>query len=220
MFTGIVQALGRIADWERSGNDARISVTSSALDVSQIARGDSLAVNGVCLTVVELRDETVVMDVSAETLARTTFGRFKRGDEVNLETPLTPQSRLGGHLVTGHVDGVGEVTRRTEVGESVRLTVAAPLGLARYIAEKGSVCVDGVSLTVNNVSGAEFGVNLIPHTLQVTTLGRCVSGTRVNLEVDIIARYLERLLTAEREAPASTSGITHEFLARHGFADG
>jgi riboflavin synthase len=218
MFTGIVQATGRVVHLARQRVDARLGVTSATLDLSRLACGDSLAVNGVCLTIAELRGDMLLMDVSAETLARTTFGSLKQDDEVNLETALTLQSGLGGHLVTGHVDGVGEVIRREQAGESRRLIVSAPPELARYIAVKGSICVDGVSLTVNTVGDAQFGVNLIPHTLAVTNLKRCAPGVRVNIEADLIARYLERLLTGDHEqAPAG--GISREWLRRYGFIE-
>ncbi len=219
MFTGIVQAVGRITCWEKQISDARVTIVSPALDFSRIARGDSIAVNGVCLTVAVRGNETLTMDVSAETLARTTCGQLSYGDEVNLEISLTPQSLLGGHLVTGHVDGIGEVISRKAIGRSVRLTVATPSKLAKYIAEKGSICVDGVSLTVNTVRSAEFGVDLIPHTLHATTLKRCACGTRVNLEVDLIARYLERLLLGERVADVCADGVTREALTRYGFME-
>lgn len=219
MFTGIVQAVGRVARWERRGEDARMRLTGMGLDLSKTTRGDSIAVNGVCLTVTALRDGMLTMDVSAETLARTTCGHLKQGDAVNLETALTPQSLLGGHLVTGHVDGIGEVASREPVGASVRLTVAVPANLAKYIAEKGSVCVDGVSLTVNAVRGAEFGVNLIPHTLNATTLKQITRGASVNVEVDLVARYLERLVLGEQTAAPVASGVTLDVLTRYGFLE-
>ncbi len=219
MFTGIVQTIGCITRWERQGRDARMTVASPALNFSRIAHGDSIAVNGVCLTVAARGDEALTMDVSAETLARTTCGCLSRGDRVNLEIALTPQSVLGGHLVTGHVDGMGKVISRNAVGGSVRLMVATPPNLVRYIAEKGAICMDGVSLTVNTIHGAKFGVNLIPYTLRTTTLKRCVCGTRVNLEVDLIARYLERLILSERAKEAGAGGMTREVLARYGFME-
>ncbi len=183
--------------------------------------GDSIAVNGVCLTVTSFADHGFWVDVSGETLARTTFGEINVGSKVNLEQALTPTTRLGGHLVSGHVDGIGTVTSCWEQGRSVRFVIQAPPPLARYIAEKGSICVDGVSLTVNGVSGVSFDVNLVPHTLQETTLGAFAAGQRVNLEVDILARYLERLLlgegAAQPQAPLQSAGITQAFLVEHGF---
>ena len=216
MFTGIIQAVGKIAAIEARGGDARLRVDAGSLDLRDVALGDSIAVSGVCLTAVECRAAGFVADVSGETLARTTLGGLRTGDAVNLEKALTPSSRLGGHLVSGHVDGVGEVLTRTAEARSVRFRLCAPAGLAKYIAEKGSICVDGVSLTVNRVHGAEFELNIVPHTLAATTLDGFQPGRRVNLEVDLIARYLERLLLGERAAQPATM-LTPAFLAEHGF---
>jgi len=216
MFTGIIQAVGKIAAIEARGGDVRLRVEAGGLDLRDVVLGDSIAVSGVCLTAVECLAAGFVADVSGETLARTTLGGLRAGDAVNLEKALTPSSRLGGHLVSGHVDGVGEVLTRTAEARSVRFRLRAPAGLAKYIAEKGSICVDGVSLTVNRVQGAEFELNIVPHTLSATTLDGFQPGRRVNLEVDLIARYLERLLLGERAAqPAAT--LTQAFLAEHGF---
>jgi len=184
-----------------------------------VVLGDSVAVSGVCLTVVDLPGDGFWADVSGETLSRSTLGQLAAGGRVNLEKALTPTTRLGGHLVSGHVDGVGTVLERRDAGRSVRFLIRAPDGLARYIAEKGSICVDGISLTVNAVDGAHFALNIVPHTLQETTMGDFAPGRKVNLEVDIIARYLERLLLGEQAAEQG-SAITMEFLARHGFAMG
>lgn len=216
MFTGIIQAVGNIAGIEPKGVDARLYLRTGKLDLSDVAIGDSIAVNGVCLTAVSLPGDGFWADVSGETLDKTTLGALTRGAEVNLEKALTPTTRLGGHLVSGHVDGVGEVVGRRDEGRSVRFEVRAPAELARYIAAKGSICVDGVSLTVNAVNGAVFGLNIVPHTLAETTLKHCAVGSRVNLEVDVIARYLERLLLGEQAAHAG-QGISLEFLAEHGF---
>ncbi len=194
MFTGIIQAVGHIQHLsEAPGGDARVTIAGGGLDLSDVAIGDSIAVNGVCLTVVERGPEHFSVDVSQETFACTVG--FTPGDAVNLEKALRLSDRLGGHLVSGHVDGVGEVLRLDPVGESMRLEIRAPQGLARYLAPKGSVAVMGVSLTVNRVHGAEFSVNLIPHTLQHTVLKNLKPGDRVNLEVDLLARYAERVLT-------------------------
>lgn len=220
MFTGIIQAVGRVAALDRKGSDLRARVATSDLDLANVALGDSIAVNGVCLTAVELPGDGFWADVSQETLARTTFGTLRVGDPVNLEKALTPSTALGGHLVSGHVDGIGEVLERGDQGRSVRFRVRAPDGLARYIAEKGSICLDGISLTVNAVDGASFELNIVPHTLERTTLGGAQPGSRVNLEVDIIARYLERLLLGEAAAQPAGSGLTRELLARHGFIGG
>ncbi|MBW8305850.1 MAG: riboflavin synthase [Thiobacillus sp.] len=191
MFTGIIQSIGRIHEYEARGGDARMVIAGGGLDFSDVAPGDSIAVNGVCLTAVALTPDSFSVDVSAETL-RCTEG-FTPGAEVNLEKALRLADRLGGHLVSGHVDGVGTVHRFVPVGESQLLEVDAPRELARYILRKGSITVNGVSLTVNHVDGARFALNLIPHTLEMTTLKHLKAGSRVNLEVDMIARYVERL---------------------------
>jgi len=216
MFTGIVQAVGKIAAIEARRSDTRLRIETGKLDMRDVHTGDSIAVGGVCLTVVAHATNEFTADVSGETLSRTTLGRLRAGDTVNLEKALTLATPLGGHLVSGHVDGVGTVTSRREDGRSVQFRIRAPEALAKYIAEKGSICVDGVSLTVNVVHGAEFEVNLVPHTLQETTLNRLQNGSEANLEVDILARYLERLMLGERAADSS-SAITGEFLAMHGF---
>lgn len=193
MFTGIVQDLGQVAAREARGVDARLTIETQRLDLSRVAIGDSICVQGVCLTVTSVAGSAFTADVSHETLSLTTLGELKARSRVNLEPSLRAGDPLGGHLVSGHVDGVAEVTAATKDGDSLRVTIAAPRALARYIARKGSVTIDGVSLTVNEVSGDAFGVNLIPHTQAVTTLGALRTGTRVNLEIDTVARYVERL---------------------------
>ncbi len=194
MFTGIIQSIGRIAAIEPHGGDRRLRIATGKLDLAATKIGDSIAVSGVCLTAVELTADGFWADVSAETLSCTIMADLMIDDAVNIENALTPSSALGGHLVSGHVDGVGTIAERHDDARSVRLRIAAPDALARYIAAKGSICVDGVSLTVNTVHGSDFELNIVPHTLQETTLGEFTPGRRVNLEVDIIARYLERLL--------------------------
>ncbi len=216
MFTGIVEAVGRVAALEPKGADLRLYVQTGTLDLGDVRLGDSIAVNGVCLTAVELPGDGFWADVSGETLARSNFSDLRSGATVNLEKALTPTTRLGGHLVSGHVDGIGEVLERHPEGRSIRFRIRAPGSIARYIAEKGSICIDGISLTVNAVRGAEFQLNIVPHTLQETTMADFRPGRRVNLEVDIIARYLERLLLGERAA-GTDGGITEAFLADHGF---
>jgi len=195
MFTGIVQAVGRIADVEARGDGLRIAVDIGIQEIADVAVGDSIAINGCCLTVVEINGSTLDFDVSAETLSCTTG--LDRVRDVNLEMALRLADRLGGHLMTGHVDGVGTVTRFAAVANdphgSWHLEIEAPKVLSRFIAAKGSIAVHGVSLTVNGVDGARFHVNLIPHTLGVTTLAELETGAQVNLEVDLIARYVERL---------------------------
>jgi riboflavin synthase len=216
MFTGIIQSVGKIAALQAQGGDARVRIACGKLDMSDVNTGDSIAVSGVCLTVVEHSTVGFTADVSAETLSRTTLGRLHTGDAVNLEKALTLSTPLGGHLVSGHVDGVGVVVNRREAARSVQFRIKAPEALAKYIAKKGSVCVDGVSLTVNAIHGAEFEVNIVPHTLEETTLGVIKADSEVNIEVDVVARYLERLMLGERAAQ-SGSEITREFLAQHGF---
>jgi riboflavin synthase len=194
MFTGIVEAVGRIRRIVAATKGFRVTIDADSLDLSDLAIGDSIAVNGCCLTVVEMADRTLAMDVSQETLYCT--AGWGEGAAVNLERALRLSDRLGGHLVTGHVDGVGTVTELAAEGGSSRLTVETPPSLARFVARKGSVTINGVSLTVNEVSGTTFGVNLIPHTLAATNLRDLAPGARVNLEVDLVARYVERLLAA------------------------
>lgn len=218
MFTGIIQAIGSVAAIESKGEDTRLRIFTGKLDLADVQLGDSIAVNGVCLTAVELPGDGFCADVSGETLACTTFKTLKPGLRVNLEKAMTPTSRLGGHLVSGHVDGIGEVSQRYNDGRSVRFHIKAPAALAKYIAGKGSVCIEGISLTVNSVAGAEFTLNIVPHTLQETTMGDLQVGDRVNLEVDVIARYLERLLLGEQAAEPNAKGIDMAFLAEHGFA--
>lgn len=216
MFTGIIQSVGSIQSCEMRNGDARLTINVGSLGIKDAALGDSIAVNGVCLTAIELTDSSFAADVSGETLSRTTLGDLQPGSSVNLEMALTPTTHLGGHLVSGHVDGVGEVVRRWSDARSERFVIRAPDNLAKYIAEKGSICVDGISLTVNTVSGSEFELNIVPHTLGATTMGEYKAGQRVNLEVDIIARYLERLLLGDKAADEK-SGVTMALLAEHGF---
>jgi riboflavin synthase len=216
MFTGIVQAIGRIENLAPRGADRRLRIDTGKLDLNAVHVGDSIAVSGVCLTVTARHDHAFEADVSAETLRCTTFAGLHTGDAVNLETALTLATPLGGHLVSGHADGVGTVKARDEVGQSLRYVIAAPADLARYIAAKGSICVDGVSLTVNAVDGAAFEVNLVPHTLQETTLGALRPGSPVNLEVDLMARYAERLLQG---GGVQHRGLTREVLQRAGLVD-
>ena len=196
MFTGIVQDLGRVASREMRGVDARLVIATQKLDLASAAIGDSISVQGVCLTVTALTADSFTADVSHETLSLTTLGELDVGSAVNLEPALRAGDRLGGHLVSGHVDGIAHVVSTGSDGDSLRVKIAVPPDLARYIARKGSVTLDGVSLTVNEVESVTFGVNLIPHTQIVTTLGKLQAGTRVNLEVDQMARYAERLLAS------------------------
>jgi riboflavin synthase len=193
MFTGIVQDVGRIQRREMRDGDMRLTIEVDRLNLARALVGDSICVQGVCLTVTAMTDRDFAADVSRETLSLTTLGELEHLAAVNLEPALRAGDALGGHLVSGHVDGIATVIAATVEARSCRLAVEVPAGLARYVARKGSVALDGVSLTVNDVEGTRFGVNLIPHTLAATTLGRLASGSRLNLEIDQVARYVERL---------------------------
>jgi riboflavin synthase len=193
MFTGIVQAVGEVRAITPRGGDIELLFGVSTLNLEGVAIGDSISVSGCCLTVTRLTGDSFAADASLETLQVTTLGRWRTGQRVNLERALRAGDALGGHYVTGHVDGLATVVGTAADARSLRIEFQVPAPLARYVARKGSVCIDGVSLTVNDVAGKRFGVNLIPHTLEVTTLGACQAGTQVNVEVDIIARYLERM---------------------------
>jgi len=197
MFTGIIQSTGRVTRSEPRGGDLRFTLGAPDFDATDVALGDSIAVSGCCLTVVEREGDTLAFDVSNESLALSTLGALGVGDRVNLEKALRLSDRLGGHLVSGHVDGTGSIASIEPDARSQRWRIAAPHELMRYIAAKGSVCVDGVSLTVNAVDGNEFEVNLIPHTVAHTTFGDRHAGDRVNLEVDMLARYVERLRSCD-----------------------
>ena len=221
MFTGIIEAVGDILAVQPSGGDLRLRIKTNDLDLGDVALGDSIATNGVCLTVVELPGDGYWADVSVETLDYTTLRQWQVGMPVNLEKALTPQTRLGGHMVSGHVDGVGEVVSRHRDARSERFRIKAPAELAKYIAHKGSITVDGTSLTVNAVDGDEFELNIVPHTIERTVIGSYQAGTKVNLEVDVIARYLERLLLGDKAAePSASKGIDLAFLAENGFYRG
>ncbi|MFM2287440.1 MAG: hypothetical protein RL684_583 [Pseudomonadota bacterium] len=196
MFTGIVQSMGRVAALEPRGGDLRVRIQAPGIDAARLQLGDSVACAGTCLTVVGHEAGAFLADVSLETLALTTLGQWRTGQSINLEPALRAGDPLGGHLVSGHVDGLALLVGRREEGRSLRLRWRAPPALARFIAPKGSVALDGVSLTVNEVEGMEFGVNLIPHTQQVTTLGALEAGASVNLEIDVMARYAARLMEA------------------------
>lgn len=213
MFTGIIQSVGQIGALESRGGDVRLTVRAPGFDFASCALGDSIAVNGVCLTAIELGEAHFAADCSRETLQVTTLGGLSAGDSVNLEKALCLGQPLGGHLVSGHVDGIGRLLDRRPDGRSERLGFEMPADIARYVARKGSICVDGVSLTVNAVSGNRFEVNIVPHTLEATTLGGLDAGHRVNLEVDLVARYLERLV-----APgAGDGGLDMDKLRDAGF---
>ncbi len=193
MFTGIVTGLGSVAALKKNGGDRRLTVETPAGFLKARKPGDSIAVNGVCLTVAGLRGRRFSADISVETLNATSAGTWGVGDALNLEKALALGQPLGGHLVSGHVDGVGRLVSKRREARSWRMEFSMPKSMARYLARKGSVCIDGVSLTVNVIKGLKFGVNIVPHTYQSTTLGRLLPGAPVNIEVDLIARYLERL---------------------------
>ncbi len=215
MFTGIIEAIGRIKKIEPVSGDSRLHVEVGSLDMSDVQLGDSIAVNGVCLTAIKFSDDYFAADVSNETIKLTSLNSLDVGSDVNLEKALLPTTRLGGHLVSGHVDGLGEVLSIKEESRSIQIIIRAPAELKHYIAMKGSVCVDGISLTVNKVDNTDFELNIVPHTQQKTVIKNYQSGTKVNLEVDLIARYLERLLLKD-EAVMDT-GVTLEKLAKAGF---
>jgi riboflavin synthase len=211
VFSGIVKGCGRILETVEQGGDRRLLIGTAGVVPGPIELGASIAVNGVCLTALDPAADSFAADVSAETLARTTLGLLRPDEAVNLEASLRIGETLDGHLVYGHVDGVGRVVELVEAARSVALTIELPRALGRYVAVKGSVAVDGVSLTVNAVAGDRFSVNIIPHTREITVISRYAHGTPVNIEVDMIVRYLERLQTAGGD------GISREMLRRHGF---
>lgn len=222
MFTGIIQAVGIVGSIQATGIDSRLYIKTQNLSLENVQLGDSIAVNGVCLTAVELPGDGFWADVSAETISKTAFKKLAVGSRVNLEKAVLATTHLGGHLVSGHVDGMGTIIEQNDEGRSIHFKIKAPDELARYIAAKGSITVNGISLTVNAVNGSMFELNIVPHTLQQTTLNECYAGQKVNLEVDIIARYLERLLlgdsAAETTAEANIkTGLTLETLAENGF---
>lgn len=215
MFTGIIEAVGSIKNIEPVGGDIRLHVEVGTLDMGDVQLGDSIAVNGVCLTAVEFDKKHFVADVSNETITLTSLKGLSPGSEVNLEKALLPTTRLGGHLVSGHVDGLGEVVSIKEESRSIRLIIRSPDDLKHYIAMKGSICIDGTSLTVNKITDSDFEINIVPHTQQQTIIKNYKPGTKVNLEVDLIARYLERLLMKQDDNAGS--GITLESMAKAGF---
>lgn len=215
MFTGIIESVGSLSKIEQVNGDARFTIDTGKLDMADVKIGDSIACNGVCLTAVELGARYYVADVSAESLNVTTLGELSVGSPVNLEKALRLQDRLGGHLVSGHVDGVGEVLSIEQEARSWRYQIQAPVALAKYIAAKGSICLNGISLTVNKVEGTNFDINIVPHTRQETTIKDLQIGSKVNLEVDLLARYLERMMTAPQEPEGNR--VTKELLAENGF---
>ncbi|WP_373083463.1 riboflavin synthase [Zhongshania sp.] len=219
MFTGIIEACGKIAATELRSGDLRLRVQSAELPMREVKLGDSIATNGVCLTVVELLADGYWADVSRETLAHSSFAQAKVGQVVNLERAMLASSRFDGHIVSGHVDGIGRIVSCEQDARSVRLRIEAPAELGRYIATKGSICVDGVSLTVNRIDGRVFDLNIVPHTAAQTIIQHYRPGSVVNLEVDVVARYLERLLQAQSGGGDSTGakGVSMATLAENGF---
>ena len=224
MFTGIIEAVGRVVACQNTQGDIRLRINTEKLDLSDVKLGDSIATNGVCLTVIELPGDGFIADVSKESIAHTNILDWKNGKEVNLEQALTLATRLGGHMVTGHVDGLGTIMSRNDDARSVRFKIKAPAELSKYIAAKGSITIDGVSLTVNAIedcqSGSDkgsaiFDLNIVPHTVQETIIKHYQVGNAVHLEVDVIARYLERMTQHTNDQP--TSGISQAFLAKNGF---
>jgi riboflavin synthase len=221
MFTGIIEDVGTIEALISSGTDIRLSIKTDKLDMSDVSLGDSIANNGVCLTVVAMSKSGSSADISHETIKRTGFASYQAGSNVNLEKALQAKSRVGGHILSGPVDGVSEILSITPVGRYVEIWIKAPVQLAKYLAEKGSITLDSVSLTVNQVNGAKFLLTLIPYSLKETIIGLYKLGTKVNLEVDVIARYIERLMLGDKAAEPSSQDdkkdISMAFLAENGY---
>lgn len=223
MFTGIIETTATVISLQGLQSEYRLAINTGKLDMTDVKIGDSIAVSGCCLTVVELGADNFAADVSGETMNCTILGSLKSGSRVNLEKAMLATSRFGGHIVSGHVDGVGRLISSTADGKSIRLEFIAPEEIAKYIAAKGSICIDGTSLTVNEVSGVTFTINVIPHTQSETIIGDYVIGQEVNLEVDLVARYLERLMQGQQRSTKHNdekvgSTLNEEFLEKHGFS--
>lgn len=217
MFTGIVENLGKVDSVQSVGGDIRLRIHTD-LDMSDVHLGDSIATNGICLTVIEWGENWYAADVSRESLSRSTLGMWKAGQAVNIEKAMLPTTRFGGHIVSGHVDAVGEITVVKSDARSLYFEVTAPVEIAKYLAEKGSITVDGISLTINHLSGNILSLNLIPHTAERTNIGSWKVGAKVNLEVDVLARYIERLLLGDKAAEQKVeSKLSMAFLAENGF---
>jgi riboflavin synthase len=219
MFTGIIEAVGTIQAINITGQGARLVISTGLLDMSDVKLGDSIATNGICLTVVAFDSSTYSVDVSNETLTRTGFVDYQTGQSVNLEKAMLPTTRFGGHMVSGHVDAVVAISSIEHNGNSIEYWLEMPSDLAPYIAEKGSITIDGTSLTVNSVTDNKFRLTIVPHTTAQTIIAHYKVGTKVNLEVDLIARYIERLLTKKDASTVDnySAGVTHDLLARSGF---
>ncbi|MFP8818021.1 riboflavin synthase [Acinetobacter johnsonii] len=217
MFTGIIESLGTVESVQNVGGDVRLRIGTD-LDMSDVHLGDSIATNGICLTVIDWGEHWYAADVSRESLNRTTLAHWKVGQRVNVEKAMLPTTRFGGHIVSGHVDAVGEITVVREDARSLYFEVTAPAEIARYLAEKGSITVDGISLTINHLRGRILSLNLIPHTAERTNIGTWKVGSQVNLEVDVLARYIERLMMGDKAAETTPqSKISLDFLAQNGF---
>ncbi|HHE0546885.1 TPA: riboflavin synthase [Vibrio parahaemolyticus] len=217
MFTGIVEAVGKLTAITPKGEDITVTVEVGKLDMSDVKLGDSIATNGVCLTVIDFGSNYYSADLSLETLKKTGFANYQVGEKVNLEKAMLPTTRFGGHIVSGHVDGVGEIVERNQVGRAIEFWVAMPAEISKYVAEKGSITVDGISLTVNDLRKNAFKLTIVPHTSKETTIDQFQVGRKVNLEVDVLARYMERLLQGQQEEQPE-SRITMDFLQQNGFA--
>jgi riboflavin synthase len=218
MFTGLIEDIGQLVSIEMRSGDARFEIKTGNLSLEEIQLGDSIAINGVCLTVSNIQDGLLAFDVSIETLKTSALNQLRPGSHVNLEQALKASDRLGGHLVSGHVDGIAELIYVTQEARSWRLSYKAPKELMKFIAKKGSVCLDGVSLTVNDVSESSFNVNIIPHTRNKTIIQNYITGQKVNLEVDVLARYIERMLGFEKhEKNEKSSDLSYEKLVSAGF---
>ncbi|NOH34086.1 riboflavin synthase [Vibrio chagasii] len=218
MFTGIVEAVGTLSAITPRGEDITVTVNVGKLDMADVQLGDSIATNGVCLTVVEFNDRSYSADLSLETLKKTGFVDYQAGDKVNLEKAMLPTTRFGGHIVSGHVDGVGEIVERNQVGRAIEFWVEMPAEISKYVAQKGSITVDGISLTVNDLRKNAFKLTIVPHTSSETTIDQFHVGRKVNLEVDVLARYMERLLQGQQQESEPESRLTMEFLQQNGFA--
>jgi len=217
MFTGIVEAIGKVKAININGQGARLTIDCPKLDMSDVKLGDSIATNGICLTVVDFSSTSFSADVSNETLSRTGFADYQVGQAVNLEKAMLPTTRFGGHIVSGHVDAVATVESLQDNGNSIEYWISMPSEIARYIAEKGSVTIDGTSLTVNSLNESSFRLTIVPHTRAETIIVNYQVGTKVNVEVDVMARYLERLLTAKETTTPHSSGVTEALLMQSGF---
>ncbi|ELA8350230.1 riboflavin synthase [Vibrio alginolyticus] len=218
MFTGIIEAVGTLTAITPTGEDISVTVEVGKLEMSDVKLGDSISTNGVCLTVTSYTETSYTADLSVETLNKTSFSTYQTGDKVNLEKAMLPTTRFGGHIVSGHVDGIGEIVERNQVGRAIEFWVTMPSELSKYIAEKGSITVDGISLTVNDLRQDAFKLTVVPHTSEETIINSFNIGRKVNLEVDILARYMESLLQGQRKATEPEPRITMEFLQQNGFA--